>query len=126
MKGVLLDTHTALWSFLRSKELSSKANSILNDTNVSIFISPVSAYELAFKAKLGKLQTLPKSFIELAKDADFSILPLSIEHFELAGMLPLECRDPWDRLLSAQSILAPMPLLSRDTKISALGAEVIW
>ena len=49
-----------------------------------------------------------------------------MEHCELAGRLPLTCRDPWDRLLSAQSILAPMPILSRDTKILELGAEVIW
>lgn len=126
MSAVLLDTHTVLWAFLGSKELSPTVIDILNDSNVTVFVSPISAYELSFKAQLGKLQMLPKSFEALAEAADFSVLPLTLEHFELAGRLPLVLRDPWDRLLSAQSIREDMPLLSRDEKIALLGAKVIW
>ena len=93
---------------------------------MNVFVSPISAYELALKATLGKLASLPKPFAELANLSDFSILPITMEQCELAGRLPFTCRNPWDRLISAQSILAPMPLLSRDTKILELGAEVIW
>jgi PIN domain nuclease of toxin-antitoxin system len=124
--AVLLDTHTVLWSFLRSKELSDTVRDILNDTSVSVFVSPVSAYELALKANLGKLSLLPKSFEDLAAQADFAMLPVTAAHFERAGKLPLHNRDPWDRILSAQAILEDMMLVTCDNKMAGLGAKIIW
>ena len=79
MKNVLLDTHVALWVFEGASILSQKAMAILNDPEVSIFVSPISAYELALKATLGKLASLPKPFAVLADLSDFSILLITME-----------------------------------------------
>ena len=126
MSRILLDTHAVLWAFQGSSELSTKALKLINDPDTEIFVSPISAYELALKANLGRLPSLPKDFSSLAKEAGFGILPITAAHFELAGKLPLINRDLWDRLLSAQAIVESIPLISCDANIAGLGAEIIW
>jgi PIN domain nuclease of toxin-antitoxin system len=122
----LLDTHSALWAFEGSEDLSQNVLNLLNDPNFTVFVSPVSAYELALKANLGKLPLLPKSFEDLAAQADFAILPVTAAHFEHAGKLSLVNRDPWDRILSAQAIVEDMMLVTCDTRMSGLGTKIIW
>ena len=126
MTKYLLDTHAVLWAFQGSNELSARAVSCIDDPSIEILVSPVSAYELALEANLGRLPLLPKDFSTLAGEAGFRMLAITATHFELAGKLPLINRDPWDRLLSAQAITEGMPLISRDTRIAGLGAQIIW
>jgi PIN domain nuclease of toxin-antitoxin system len=126
MKSLLLDTHAALWAFQGSHDLSAYVVSLLNDGDVTIFVSPISAYEIVLKVNLGKLPMLPRPFAALAQASDFAILPVSASHYERAGQLALLNRDPWDRVLTAQSIIENMPLVSRDSRISVLGAQIVW
>jgi PIN domain nuclease of toxin-antitoxin system len=126
MSQFLLDTHALLWAFEGSQELSARVLDILNDPDHTIFVSPISAYEIAFKVNIGKLKALPQSFSTLVTESDFAVLPLTSEHFERAGHLPLLNRDPWDRLLSAQALIEDMPLISRDTRMTGLGAKIVW
>jgi PIN domain nuclease of toxin-antitoxin system len=122
----LLDSHTAYWYFDDPKNLSKTAAGLLANEEIDIFVSPVSAYELRFKAGQGRLKPLPADFGELAAAAGIDELPLSIAAAELAARLPLTHRDPWDRMLAAQSILRRCALISKDSFISKLGVQTIW
>lgn len=126
MSRYLLDTHVVLWALQGNRQLSEGVLDLLNDPEHMIYVSPVSAYEIALKVNLGKLPALPKPLLELILEADFAVLPVLTEHYELAGRLPLINRDPWDRILSAQATLEGMPLVSRDSLIARLGATIIW
>jgi PIN domain nuclease of toxin-antitoxin system len=126
MTRFLLDTHAALWAFQGAQDLSARVIDILNDPKVTIYVSPVSAYEIALKTNLGKLPRLPKRFADLAEESDFSLFTVTANHFELAGQLPLINRDPWDRILSAQALHEGMALISRDSAIATLGAQIVW
>lgn len=126
MSRLLLDTHVVLWALQGNDQLSERVLALLNDPEQTIYVSPVSAYEIALKTNLGKLPSLPKPFLELVQEADFAVLPIHTEHYELAGRLPLINLDPWDRMLSAQAIEERMSLVSRDSTIARLGAKIIW
>jgi PIN domain nuclease of toxin-antitoxin system len=126
MKSLLLDTHAVLWALQGSNRLSAHICGCLTNEDIIIFVSPVSAYELNFKATLGKLPPLPNSFSALVNEAGYTILPVSYSHFEFASRLPLINRDPWDRILTAQSMLNGIPLASCDSQIGVLGADIVW
>jgi PIN domain nuclease of toxin-antitoxin system len=122
----LLDTHVAYWAFLAPELLSKRVRKILVEDPEPKFVSPVSAYELTFKAALGKLDRLPGAFNHLSKEAGFEDLPLTMPQAELAARLPFAVRDPWDRLLAAQAIISGCTLISRDADIPQLGVSTCW
>lgn len=126
MTTYLLDSHTAYWYFDDPTMLSRTAADLLANEEIDIFVSPVSAYELRFKAGQGRLKALPADFGELAAAAGIDELPLSIAAAELAARLPLTHRDPWDRMLAAQAIVRRCPLISKDAHIAKLGVQTIW
>ena len=127
--NVLLDTHAFLWWIDNNPKLSSRAREIISDAGNAIFLSAVSGWEIAIKTRLGKL-TLPgdlERFIadQLAANA-FSGLPIQLSHALHVYTLPAIHRDPFDRILVAQSQLEDMPILTVDLQIAKYPVEVIW
>ncbi len=127
--NVLLDTHAFLWWIDNNPKLSSRAREIISDAGNAIFLSAVSGWEIAIKTRLGKL-TLPgdlERFIadQLAANA-FSGLPIQLSHALHVYTLPAIHRDPFDRILVAQSQLEDMPILTADLQIAKYPVEVIW
>ncbi len=122
----LLDTHAALWVLTDSSRLSATAKSAITRHGVVVLVSPVSAYELAFRAALGKMAALPASFSALAEAAGLIELQVTSAHAERAARLPLVLLDPWDRLLAAQAIEIGGVLVTRDESIAKLGVQTIW
>jgi PIN domain nuclease of toxin-antitoxin system len=126
---LLLDTHALYWWMIEEKRLSSRARKAIGARASQIFVSPASAYELAYKHREGllpKAGALVRNFdAELAEEG-FAHLPITMEHGRRAGELPDDHGDPFDRLLAAQAIVEKMPILSNDKKLSALGAERLW
>lgn len=123
---LLLDTHAVLWSLVDSPRLSARVRTALQDPSVQVTVSAVSTYELAFKVALGKLPPLPAPLADLARAQGFELLPVNHRHAALAAGLPLANRDPWDRILVAQSGAEGALLVSADGAMSALGAAVFW
>jgi PIN domain nuclease of toxin-antitoxin system len=126
---LLLDTHVFLWQVLQDERLGEKQKAIIKNKTNTIYLSAVSIYEMSIKAGLGKLG-LParyKSNLLLIYD-DFDYVPLNLNaaHGNAAGFLTGEHRDPFDRMLAAQSIIEKMPIMSVDKKLADLGAEVVW
>lgn len=125
----LLDTHTFLWWIDNDPKLSATANTIITDINNEIFFSVVSGWELAIKAQIGKL-TLPNNLQQfIAEELNqnyFTVLPITLAHTLQIYSLPLHHRDPFDRMLIAQSQLEKMILLTVDTLITQYEVETIW
>ncbi|MDJ0659037.1 MAG: type II toxin-antitoxin system VapC family toxin [Crocosphaera sp.] len=99
----LLDTHTFLWFVNDSDEISEQLFNLL-ESDVDLFLSIASLWEIAIKVNIGKL-TLPKlyaNFIsEQIKLNDIEILPISLEHLNLICTLPIYHKDSFDRLIIA-------------------------
>jgi PIN domain nuclease of toxin-antitoxin system len=124
---VLLDTHTLIWCFEDARFLSAAArHAIQNAAPPGPYFSPVSVYEAEYKIGRGRIPTLRASLIEMARGAGFVELPISAQHADLAARFPPVHKDPWDRVLAAQAIIESMSVVSRDPRIAALGATVLW
>lgn len=126
---LLLDTSTLLWFWLGGRTLSKPVKDAITDCNHLIYVSPISAMEIATKHRVGKLpgaENVLATFDEALQADGFLSLPLLNVHARLAGSLPGEHRDPFDRMLAAQAILEDLMLVSSDTAFDALGARRLW
>jgi PIN domain nuclease of toxin-antitoxin system len=125
----LLDTHVFLWWIVGDSALSSRVSAIIGDSTNDLFLSAASAWEIAIKARLGRLDLsgAPEVVIpeQMALNAIQS-LPVQISHALHVYTLPDHHRDPFDRLLVAQSQLENMPIITADPQIARYAVEVIW
>lgn len=127
--SVLLDTHAFLWFSAADPQLSPAALAILVDPGESKYLSIASVWEMAVKTSIGKLP-LAIPFSEMIAsglaNAQCQILPIDLSHIEQVASLPLHHRDPFDRLLVAQSIVEGLAIVSRDAKLDAYGIVRRW
>lgn len=125
----LLDTHTLLWWLTDDPQLSPRARELIGNEQNAILVSAASAWEIATKYRLGKLPVaaaaIPR-FNELIEADGFEHLPVSYLHALHAGSLTLEHRDPFDRMLAAQSTLESAPLISRDPAFALFEIKTVW
>jgi PIN domain nuclease of toxin-antitoxin system len=125
----LLDTHVFLWWITDDPRLSPRARRIIADGRNRIFLSAASGWEIAIKARLGRLE-LPddlERFIlnQLAVNA-IDVLPVQMSHALHVYKLPDHHRDPFDRLLIAQAQLEKLRILTADAQFSKYRVEVVW
>lgn len=126
---LLLDTHSFLWFVNNSPDLSANARNHIEDITNEVYLSIVSAWEIAIKTSIGKLQIpVPVHLFIPAQMAtnDFRLLPIEIAHLGLVASFPFHHKDPFDRLLAAQSLNESMPLVSIDAKLDLYGVQRIW
>lgn len=125
----LLDTHTLLWVSAAPEFLSKQVNELLSQSDHDFFVSAVTSFELATKHRLGKLpqaEKLLEAFEHGVECAGFRLLPISSLHGRTAGSFPQPHKDPFDRILAAQSLLEQMTLLSADPQLDAFGVVRLW
>jgi PIN domain nuclease of toxin-antitoxin system len=126
---VLLDTHTFLWWITDSERLSKKVRQVISNRHNSVLFSAASGWEIAIKMKLGRLQLQEPMEIfiidQLAVNA-FEVLPCHLNHALHVYKLPEHHRDPFDRMLIAQSQLEDVPLLTSDPLFNLYGIKIIW
>lgn len=126
---VLLVTHTLLWWVLGDPRLSSEAAAILGVVDTTIVVSAVSGHEIATKYRIGKLAVparLAEQLDEVIDQNGWQPLALTIAHGQLAGRLPGVHRDPFDRMLAAQSLIEDLPIITNDAAISGFGTKMLW
>ncbi|HEX9441358.1 MAG TPA: type II toxin-antitoxin system VapC family toxin [Roseiflexaceae bacterium] len=125
----LLDTHAFLWWITDDPRLSSRVRELTGDSTNTLFLSAASGWEIAIKAQLGKLQ-LPDNLERYIADQlslnGFESLPIQLRHALHVYTLPDLHRDPFDRILVAQSQLEQLPILTVDPQIARYGVDVIW
>ena len=125
---LLLDTHALLWWWTDDPQLSAAARAAIASPVNTVLVSAASAWEIATKLRLGKLH-LPDAgtrLNELVAADGFVPLPISVDHALLAGSYPAEHRDPFDRMLAAQSQIEGAALVSRDPGLKAFGCALLW
>ncbi len=123
----LLDTHALLWWLDGDPRLSANARAVISDKHLAVFVSAVSAWEVANKARIGKLpHTQAHNLLPVLATEGFKLLPVSLEHGFRAGWLPSDHKDPFDRILAAQSIVEGFALVTIDKRMTGFGATVLW
>jgi PIN domain nuclease of toxin-antitoxin system len=127
--ALLLDTHALIWAVLDPERLTPRVRGLLEDGGEDVFVSAVSAMEISTKVRLGKLpqaRSLSAQFSEIAALHDFAGLSISVEHAQLAGNLEIPHKDPFDRLLIAQSQIEQMRLVSNEALFDQFGVLRLW
>lgn len=125
----LLDTHALLWWLFDDPKLSTNARGVILDPGNEILVSSISALEIATKHRLGELDSatsLLQDFRGWIAQAGFAELSVSIAHAQRAGSWLQPHRDPFDRILAAQSLLEGAPLISRDDAFVQFGVNLLW
>jgi PIN domain nuclease of toxin-antitoxin system len=125
---ILFDSHAFVW-FIRADRRLSLAARAAAETSTAIYVSAVTAWEVANKVRLGKwpeAAALAESFDEVIASFAYIPLPITLAHAKLAGSLPGEHRDPFDRMLAAQSAVEGLPLVTADPAFKTFGTRVIW
>ena len=126
---LLLDTHAVVWWWVDDRRLPSGARAAIAAAGNTIHVSAVSAWEMATKNRIGKwpeVERIIAEFPALLRRSRFVPLAISIDHARQAGSLAGAHRDPFDRMLIAQSREEKATLISGDTVFAAYGVETIW
>jgi len=127
--NLLLDTHALIWWWTDDARLSKRARKLILDADNKIYVSAASAWEIAIKQRIGKLEGLQyasEQFASLVAEDGFEHLPMRYEHALRAGSYEAAHRDPFDRMLAAQSEVEKLPLVSRDPLMKEFSCKTIW
>jgi PIN domain nuclease of toxin-antitoxin system len=122
---ILLDTHVFIWAVTDDPRLTPAARGLIEAAD-SVYVSAASIWEIAIKSALGKIAADAEEMAQAIKESGFVELSVSTAHAAHVAKLPLlnDHKDPFDRLLVAQSMTEPLVLLSADAKVLAYGGLV--
>ncbi len=115
----LLDTHTVLWSGSMPGRVGESAIQACRDEESFLYISVVSLWKLKLP------HSLEKTYDSIFR-CGFVLLPFNLPHLLRIAELPWHHRDPFDRMIVAQSFCEDMPVLSADSEFEAYGVSRIW
>jgi len=126
---LLLDTHAFIWYTTDSSRLTATGRSLIDNGENDILLSTASVWEMAIKHSIGRL-TFSMPFMEFIKQQiavnRIDILEITFDHIEVVASLPLHHRDPFDRLIIAQSMAQQIPILSLDAIFDAYAIARVW
>lgn len=125
---LLLDTHALIWWSGDREQLAADVVAEIQAAD-AVFVSPVSVYEMELKYQIGKLPGVAHLLPILPgylREMGFEELPLTIRQTSLAGQLPLHHRDPFDRMLVAQSLTEDLRLVSSEVLFESYGVRRLW
>lgn len=116
---VLLDTSALLWLISTPEKVSDAARSVLTEPTTEIMVSAASAWEIAIKTKLGRIDGDPllSAWSNIIADMTATGLPIDADDAILAGRLPWAHKDPFDRMLVAQAVRRNLTIATSDSQI---------
>ena len=126
---IRLDTAAFLWAVSDAPEFSQEAREVFTDPGNEIYLSSVSAWEIAVKHALGKLPLPdpPARFVPFQrKQHGIDSLPLDEDAALHLNRLPLLHKDPFDRMLICQAIVHHLAILTSDELIQKYTVRTIW
>jgi PIN domain nuclease of toxin-antitoxin system len=123
---LLLDTHLIVWWQGMRDKVPAAARDMLENSDKAVYVSRASLWELAIKVGRGKLHVDLPRFCQRIHADGFSMLPIEDAHILQLAEMPLfaDHKDPFDRLLVAQSLSEPLILLTVDAKLARYGNTV--
>ena len=120
----LLDTHIFLWAVAGSPLLKPAVRRAIASAD-QVFVSAASIWEVAIKARLGKIEADPDELVAAIETSGFMELPVRAAHSAGVARLALHHSDPFDRLLVAQAIAEPLKLLTADAVLAKYSDIVV-
>ncbi len=126
---LILDTHIFLWYIFGDPQLSAAATALLQDPANEKFLSLASPWEVGIKVSTGKLvlsRPLEAYFEEQMRLNSVKMLPITLAHIARVSTLPFHHRDPFDRMLIAQSLTENIPIISADAAFDAYSVVRYW
>lgn len=127
--NVLLDTHSFIWFIEDHPSLTPRARALIEEAANDVFLSIASIWEMAIKVSLGKLALSQPFNLFIPNQLllnDITLLDITLSHTLQVATLPFHHRDPFDRLLVAQSLVEGMPLISSDSIFDAYSVSRVW
>jgi PIN domain nuclease of toxin-antitoxin system len=127
-KRYLIDTHVLLWWIFDDPKLDQNIREIIQNPSNKIIVSSASAWEIATKYRIGKLpeaKELLENYDQIIQKARFSQLSITTAHALRAGSLPIQHRDPFERMIMAQGELEKIPVITYDSAFKTGLLEVI-
>ena len=121
---LLLDTHVWLWWQGDDPRLAKTARTAITGA-AEVYISAASAWEMAIKTALGKLEA-PYDLTDAVRTGGFQELPVLFRHVAALAALPRHHRDPFDRILLAQAAADGLTLVTADPMIPPYGTPLLW
>ena len=122
--NIIIDTHIFLWALSVPNKINATKRQALEDLSNTIYVSAVSIAELMIKASVKKLQ-IDFDPVEMAKESGFALLDFSAEAALLLKDMPFHHKDPFDRMLIAQSITDNYPIMTEDPKIALYNCQLL-
>lgn len=126
---LLLDTHAFIWWFEGSDRLPAVVREAIGVSANDVFVSAATAWEIATKHRLGKLDGVDELALSLPRyisSQRFESLPVTVEDGVRAGALPGPRRDPFDRMLVAQALGKDLTLISGESLFDQYGVQRLW
>ena len=126
---ILFDSHSLVWFLDGDERLSGRARAAIEQDDATLYVSAVSAWEIANKVRLGKwpeAAILVETFAQTMDRYALEPLPVTMAHAHLAGSMAGRHRDPFDRMLAAQAQIENVPLVTADPVFRAFGTRVLW
>ena len=117
--NVLLDTHTLLRLVSTPSDVDASALTVVSDPNTNVWVTAASAWEIAVKTRLGRLdgEAFLSAWADIIADMSITELPIESPDAILAGRLPRELKDPFDRVIVAQALRRNLTIATRDSTI---------
>lgn len=123
--NLLLDTHAFLWAIGNPSNFSQRAREAIVDGHNIVFVSAATAWEIAIKKGIGKLQIPEGNYLQELELHRFTPINITTEHALAVEHLPPHHKDPFDRMLIAQAQVEKLTLVTRDERIKAYAVSLI-
>lgn len=122
---LLIDSHALIWWSEASPALGAAARKAISDPANEVLVSVAALWEITIKTSSGKL-TLPADLEAIVTDQGFAVLSISFAHLRCLARLPRLHRDPFDRMIIAQSLAERIPIVTSDRAFAAYGVGTVW
>jgi PIN domain nuclease of toxin-antitoxin system len=122
---LLLDTHALIWALEDSPRLSPTARAAIEDADNIVLASAASAWEIAIKRALGRLEA-PDDLTDALSAAGFTRRVVTFADVGRMASLPPHHRDPFDRMLVAQAMEEGAPIVTCDPQIARYQVQILW
>ena len=121
---IIIDTHIFLWALSEPSKLNRKQRTDIETLSNVLYVSSVSIAEIMIKASIGKLK-IDFDPVALAVESGFEILDFKGQEALKLKEMPFHHKDPFDRMLIAQSITYNYPLMTNDNKFNLYNCRVL-
>ncbi len=125
----LLDTHAFLWAAFAPRNLPKSVIAAIEQPDSDLLLSIASLWEITILQSLGRieLKTGIREVADLAvSELGTRLLPVEPDHLDVLRSLPFHHRDPFARLLAAQSLTLQAPVIGKDESFDRYGVQRIW